>query len=182
MDKITVGPIVEIGRIVFRSWEHRWKTDQVEAQSIASAARVLPDVLTEPIYEILKRWEHSLLRSSLPFSPYGLRIRSANGWLAFEGSEHHLVETVRQSCRIGEICPNWDEALRRRRLLLVKGPRERHDKYGAVVRVPSSDAPISSAYEVRWQPVSHHPVNVDSLLRQFSPRYKEPMMFGHRGA
>jgi hypothetical protein len=76
MDKDGGGSLVEIGRIMFRSWEHEWQTGDREASSVASASRVLPEAVTQPIYEIMERWERDLLRSSLPFSPYRLRVRA----------------------------------------------------------------------------------------------------------
>ena len=63
------APEVEVGRIVFRSWEHEWQTGDRESFSLASAG------ITRAIYEALERWERDLLRSSLPYPPYGLRIR-----------------------------------------------------------------------------------------------------------
>jgi hypothetical protein len=99
-------PQVEIGRIVFRSWEHEWQTDHKEASSVASARKTLPSEVTQPIYEILERWERDLLRSSLPFSPYGLRIRPANNhWMAFADGDYLLVENLRRCLPIGQVCP-----------------------------------------------------------------------------
>ncbi len=159
-------PSIEIGRIVFRSWEHEWQTDQREAPSVASAKRLLPNVITQPIYEILERWERDLLRSSLPFRPYGLRIRLANNdWMAFADGDYHLVETCRRSLPIGQLCPHWDEALPQ--------PQEKRAKYGgALLRAPLGDTLLNTVYEVVWQPaVFPETVSLDKLLRQFSPRY-----------
>jgi hypothetical protein len=166
------APSVEIGRIVFRSWEHEWQTDDKNAASVASARRMLPADVTQPIYEILERWERDLLRSSLPFSPYGIRIRRANNdWMAFANGDYWLAETARRCLPVGEVCPNWDEAL--------PYPREKRTKYGAVLRAPASDTRINSVYEVIWQSaVFPETVRIDELLRQFSPRYRTPTMFG----
>src|SRR5262249_46489359 len=163
---------VEIGRIVFRSWEHEWQTDLKEAPSVASARRTLPSDITRPIYEILERWERDLLRSSLPFSPYGFRIRSVNNdWMALANGDYWLAETARRCLRVGELCANWNEALPQ--------PQEKRTKYGAVLRAPTSEIQINSAYEVTWRSaVFPETVRIDELLRQFSPRYRPPTIFG----
>jgi hypothetical protein len=165
-------PSVEIGRIVFRSWEHQWQTDEREAPSVASAKRLLSEHVTRPIYEILESWQRDLLRSSLPFSPYGLRVRPANNdWMAFADGFYHLVELLRRSQAVGQLCPNWDEAL--------PEPQEKRTKYGALLRAPFGDTPLNTVYEVVWRPaVFPETVSLDKLLRQFSPRYKEPTIFG----
>ena len=157
-------PSVEVGQIVFRSWEHEWQTDHKEAPSVASARRVLPSGITQPIYEILERWERDLLRSSLPFSPYGLRIRPANNdWMTFANGDYSLVETARRCLPIAQLCPNWDEVLPQ--------PQEKRTKFGTVLRAPLSDTRINSAYEVMWRSaIVAERVNIDDLLRKFSPR------------
>src|SRR5208337_4860624 len=66
----TGGPEVEIVRLVFKSWEHRWVTGVRMAASTASAHRLMPETTTEPIYDIL--YERELLRDTMPLSPYGL--------------------------------------------------------------------------------------------------------------
>ena len=43
------APLVEIGRIAFRSWEHEWQTGKHEAPWVASAERTLPADVTQPI-------------------------------------------------------------------------------------------------------------------------------------
>src|ERR1700730_10227854 len=86
-------PSVEVGRILFRSWEHQWETGENEAPWGALSKRTMTSDVTQPIYEILTQWEQDLLRSSLPFSPYGLRIRPANNdWMTFADGDYHLVE------------------------------------------------------------------------------------------
>jgi hypothetical protein len=163
---LPVSP-VEIGRIVFRSWEHEWQTDSREAMSVASASRTLPEKVTQPIYQILERWERDLLRSSLPFSPYGLRIRSANNnWMTFANGNYHLVETAYRCLPIRHLCPNWDE--------ILPQPREKRSKYGAL-KAPMSDTPVNSAYELIWRSaILPEAVSIDDLLRHFSPRYGSP--------
>lgn len=165
------APFVEIGRIVFRSWEHEWQTDQREAPSVALAKRLLPNDVTQPIYRILRRWERDLLRSSLPFSPYGLRIRPANNdWMAFANGEYWFTEANRPHLSVGELCPKWDQ--------MLPQPQEKCTKYGAVLRAPTSDTRINSVYEVIWQSaVFPEAVKIDELLRQFSPRHKDPPPF-----
>lgn len=167
------APEVEVGRIVFRSWEHEWKTGESEAQSVASAMRLLPSDLTSPIYEILERWEQDLLRSSLPFSPYGLRIRRANnGWMAFRDGNYHLVEYGIRDLPIGKLCENWETALPQ--------PQEKQGRY-RILKAPSADTRVSYVYEVKWLPVFidfHQTSTLDRLLREYSPRYKEPRLFG----
>jgi hypothetical protein len=145
MDNDLAASSVEIGRIMFRSWEHQWETDEREAPSVASAKRLMSSYVTRPIYEILENWEHDLLRSSLPFSPYDLRVRSANNaWMAFADGNYHLVETCRRFLPVGELCPNWDETLPK--------PQEKRGKYGVVLRAPLADVPLNRVYEVMWQP------------------------------
>jgi hypothetical protein len=129
-------PSVEVGRIVFRSWEHEWQTDHKEAFSIASARRTLHGDVTQPIYQILERWERDLLRSSLPFSPYGLRIRAANNnWMMFADGNYHLVEAARRCSPIGQLCPDWDA--------VQPEHQKKRTKYGAVLRAPMSDTPVN---------------------------------------
>jgi hypothetical protein len=112
--------------------------------------------------------EQDLLRSSLPFSPYGVRIRRANNeWMAFANGDYHFVETCRRSLRICELCPGWDEALPQ--------PQEKRTRYGQLLSAPLGDTQVSSAYKVMWQSVAFPAtVDIDQLLREFSPRYKEP--------
>lgn len=172
---------VEVGRIVFRSWEHEWQTGDKEAPSLASAKRLLPSEITRPIYEVLERWERDLLRSSLPYPPFGVRIRRANSeWLALllpEHKNHPLsfqVETVTkyglEDRSIGEFCPDWDA--------MLPEPRSKKGSFGTTLRAPSADNKIIWAYELEWQPaVFPEQVNIDDLLRQFSPRYREPPIF-----
>jgi hypothetical protein len=165
---------VEVGRIVFRSWEHEWQTGIRETSSVATAKRLLPNDVTQPVYEILERWEQQLLRLSLPFSPYGLRIRPANNeWMAFAARYDHLVELAHRSLPLTHLCPNWDAALPQ--------PPEKHLKYGNVLRAPSSDCIIESVYEVKWQTALvdfRWTAPLDVLLREFSPRYKERGPYG----
>jgi hypothetical protein len=168
------GPSVEVGRIVFRSWEHEWETGYREADSVASARRTLPSDVTQPIYEILERWERDLLRSSLPFSPYGLRIRppNTNCW-TFVDTDYAFAETARRVSPVGELCPKWDESLPQ--------PQEKRTKFGAVLRAPLSDTQVNSVYQVIWRPATFpETVNIDKLLRQFSPRNREPPIFASR--
>lgn len=167
---------VEIGSIVFRSWEHEWQTDQREAPSVASAKRLLPSDLTRPIYEILGRWERDLLRSSFPLSPYGLRIRAAdNRWmdLVSQDGSDHLAEMACRMVPIHKLCPGWDEA--------VSQLQQKRTKYGVVREASASNITLNDLYEVIWRSAifPEQPVNIDQLLRRFSPRYKEPPIFGY---
>jgi hypothetical protein len=172
------APEVEVGSIVFRSWEHEWQTGDKETFSLASANRLLPSEITRPIYEVLERWEHDLLRSSLPYPPYGLRIRRANsewldllrsaykGELLFWGVENATKYGLDERS-IGELCPNWDAAL--------PEPRSKQSRFGTTLYAPLADSKVTWAYELKWRPaVVPEQVNIDDLLRQFSPRYREP--------
>lgn len=168
MVEASSAPHVEVGCVVFRSWEHQWQTDHREAPSVASASRTMPKNLTQPIYEVLEQWERDFLRSSLPFPPYGLRIRAVDGWMDFADGSYHLKELARRSLPISYLCPNWDEMI----------PQKKKSKYGSELIAPSGDTMVRDAYEVIWQDVVPRPVELDTLLRQFSPRYKEPSPFG----
>jgi hypothetical protein len=165
-------PSVEVGRILFRSWEHQWETGENEAPSVALAKRTMPSDVTQPIYEILAQWEQDLLRSSLPFSPYGLRIRPANNdWMTFADGDYHLVEAARRSLPLGQVCQNWDEALPQ--------PPQKQAKFGVVLRAPSSGTQINFVYEVIWRSaIFPETVDIGKLFGQFSPRYREPSRFG----
>jgi hypothetical protein len=161
-----IMPTVEVGRIVFRSWEHQWQTDSLYACSVGSARRALPSDITRPIYAILERWERDLLRSSLPFPPYGLRIRPSHRVEIADASDI-LVE---KCCRhLGELCPNWDEALPQ--------PQVKRTGYREL-RAPSGDTSLGHAYQMEWQvAVFPEAVRIDELLREFSPRHKEPSLW-----
>lgn len=175
------APGVEVGRIVFRSWEHEWQTGDRETFSLASAKKLLPSEITRPIHEVLERWERDLLRSSLPYSPYGLRIRRANmewlnllrpayqGELLFYGVESATVYNLEERS-IGELCPNWDAAL--------PEPRSKQGKFGTTLHAPPADRRVIWAYGLEWRPAVSEEVNIDALLRQFSPRYTERTIFG----
>ncbi len=183
MDDGLSAPRIEIGRIVFRSWEHEWQTGHKETFPVASAKRLLPNEITRPIYEVLERWERDLLRSSLPYPPYGLRIRRANsewldlmrcsykGELLFWGVEH-ATEYGLADRSIGEFSPNWDAAL--------PEPRSKEGRFGTTLQAPSADSKVTWAYGLEWRPAvfPEQEVNMDDLLRQFSPRYREPTIFG----
>jgi len=162
---------VEIGRIVVRSWEHEWKTEEKTSSSVASAQRLLPSDFTKPVYDILERGEQYLLRSSLPFLPYDLRIRRANNeWMGFAGQVDWLLEWARLRLHLGELCPGWDNALPQ--------PSAKKGKYGQMLYAPGGDSPIIAGYEVVWQPIlPFEGVDLDKLLREFSPRYKAPSIF-----
>jgi hypothetical protein len=74
---------------------------------------------------------------------------------------------------IGELCPKWDESLPQ--------PQEKRTKFGAALRAPLSDTQVNSVYQVIWRPATFpETVNIDKLLRQFSPRYREPPIFPSR--
>jgi hypothetical protein len=174
---------VEVGRIVFRSWEHEWQTGDRETFSLASAKRLLPSEITRAIYEVLERWERDLLRSSLPYAPYGLRIRRANSeWLdllrsaykcelLFWGVENATKYGLEERT-IGELCPNWDAAL--------PEPRSKQGRFGTTLHAPSAGSKVTWAYGLEWRAAvfPEQKVNIDDLLRQFSPRYREPTIFG----
>jgi hypothetical protein len=171
MDNEPLAPPMEVGRIVFCSWEHEWKTGQKEAASIALAERVMPAGLTKPIYDILEQWERDLLRSSLPFPPYGLRVRRATflDLISQDGSVH-LVKLAHRSLQISELCSEWDQARPQ--------PSEKRGKYGEILRAPTGNEQINSFYEIAWRPVaSTEPVDLDNLLREFSPRHETPKPF-----
>jgi hypothetical protein len=163
---------IEIGRIVFRSWEHRWQTDEPETHSVAAAKRLLPESLTAPIYKILGRWENDLLRTSLPYRPYGLRIRPAgSNWIEVTETEELLFEHMRRALKLNHVCAGWDAAL--------PVPPTRTGKYGTVY-APDGDQTISDAYWLGWRVVTFPAeVSIDQLLGKFSPRYKEPSPFPH---
>lgn len=161
-----------VGRVVFRSWEHQWITGEPWVASVASASRLLPERRTAPIYDILKRWEQSLLRASLPFAPHDVRIVEENELLAYENYDDHFPDWVRRALPIGQICPDWEEALRKKRLLLAKGPREKPLKSGLILKVPSGETPLNCVYEVEWRCVCL-PAYIDVFLREFSPRHKQ---------
>ncbi|HEY1934487.1 MAG TPA: hypothetical protein VGG99_20965 [Acetobacteraceae bacterium] len=176
-------PEVEVGRIVFRSWEHEWQTGDKETFSLASAKKLLPSEITRPIYEVLERWERDLLRSSLPYPPYGLRIRRAKSeWLdlmlsAYKGEPlFYGVENATkyglEGRSIGELCPNWDAAL--------PEPRSKQGRFGTTLHAPLAGSNLTWAYELEWRPAvfPEQEVNIDDLLRHFSPRYREPTIFG----
>lgn len=155
---------VEIGSVVFRSWEHEWQTEEKEATSIASARRIMPNDITQPIYELLDRWEGHFLRSSLPFAPYRLRVRLANDdWMNFADGNFWLIEKTRHCLPVREFCPNWDEVLPQ--------PRTKRTKYGAALTAPTGESRLDWIYEVKWQPVlfdSQWQVDIDKLLGKFS--------------
>jgi hypothetical protein len=165
------SPTVEIARLVFCSWEHRWVTSEREAASVAAARRLLPESATAPIYDILRQWERELLRETLPFSPYGLRLRplsraSANAL----GGDDRLVALIRPSLCLSEVCPDWDA--------VVPQPRETSSKYGELLRAPTGDTLIRDAYslELRNAVISDE-VKIDELLGHFSHRYEAKSAF-----
>jgi hypothetical protein len=158
---------VEIGKIVFRSWEHQWETEEKFASAVASAKRALPSDFTKPIYEILEGWEQCLKRSSLPFAPYNLRIRPTNdAWKAFTGGfDPSEILMLHRSLR--EMCAGWDG--------MLPQPRTKQGKYGQQLVAPAGDQMLLGHYEVEWHSVTvPDAVNLDTLLRTFSPRYKRP--------
>jgi hypothetical protein len=165
------GEKVEIGRIVFRSWEHEWQTGEKET-SLASAKKLLPIEITRPIYEWLEGWERDLLRSSLPYPPGGWRIRGSE-WqkLLHSAAENTLNCSVKNGCELGELCPNWDAALPK--------PRRKQGRFGQSLYAPLASDPVRLYYGLEWRSAPVHStdselVNIDYLLREFSPRYKEP--------
>jgi hypothetical protein len=163
------APPVEIGRIVFRSWEHEWQTGEREARSIASAKRLLPIDITQPIYAILERWERDLIRSSLPYSPYRLRVRRADAWQSLVLSSYPdgfvaCTEIGRRGSALRELCPSWDA--------ILPEPRYKKGKFGNAMQAPEADHPLDWAYELEWRsevfPTGD--VNVDALFGRYSPR------------
>jgi hypothetical protein len=165
------GPAVEVVRLVFRSWEHRWLTSNPEAASVAAARRLLPESATAPIYDILRRWERELLRETLPFSPYGLRLRPVSRASANAiGGDDRFEAMARLSYSLGEVCPDWD-AVRPQ-------PLEKRSKYGEVLRAPTRDTPIRDAYSLELRTaVFPDVVKIDDLLGHFSHRYETKSVF-----
>ncbi len=180
MDDGFPAPKVEIGRIVFRSWEHEWQTGDKETFSLASAEKLLPIEITRPIYERLERWERDLLRSSLPYPPGGWRIRRAGTeWqnllhsatknpltCAFENARKYGFE----GCKLDEICPNWD--------VVLPEPRSKQGRFGTSLCAPPASSPVLLYYGLEWRSATVHSTNselvsIDDLLREFSPRYRE---------
>jgi hypothetical protein len=150
MDDERPNPTVEVGRIVFRSWEHEWQTGERDCASLALAARLLPASFTQPIYDILGRWEQELERSSLPYPPYGLRIRRGkNQWLPVALADYggdpsnYLTEFCRRKCTLCDICPGWEEAL--------PEPRVKKGKFGNELFAPGADTPLEWKYSFEWQ-------------------------------
>lgn len=172
-DGFPAPPKVEIGRIVFRSWEHEWQTGDKETFSLASAKKLLPIEITRPIYEWLEGWERDLLRSSLPYPPGGWRIRGSE-WqkLLHSAAENTLKRAVKNGCKLGELCPNWDAAL--------PEPRSKQGRFGTSLCAPLASSPVLLYYGLKWDPhpAPVHPtnselVNIDDLLREFSSRYRK---------
>jgi hypothetical protein len=137
---------VAIGRIVFRSWEHEWVTGDRHASSVSTASRVLPKDVSEPIYSMFERLELLLLRESLPFPPYGLRIAQGQD-AVFPAFEDHSVQYL----PIEHFCPTWDDNLRRQRLLLSGGPTTKGGKFGTTIEVPLAERRLGDFYEVKWE-------------------------------
>lgn len=164
----------ELGRIVVRSWEHTWLTGISEVRSVAEASRLLPPSTTEPLYELLTRLERALIRDTLPFPPFDVRLHVGH---RAPIPDDEVSDLFAQYWPIDTLCPMWDEVLRRKRLLLRKGPREQVGRYGQVLRVPTGNTPLLEVYEVRWVALPFQPETLDDLLRKYSPRHKEPSLF-----
>jgi hypothetical protein len=165
------GPTVKVVRLVFRSWEHRWLTGDPEVASVAAARRLLPESATEGIYDILRRWERELLRETLPFSPYGLRVRPlSRGSANAIGGDDRFVAFVRPSLCLSEVCPDWDA--------MLPQPLETRSKYGELLRAPTRDALIRDAYSLELRAaVFPDEVRIDDLLGHFSHRYETKSVF-----
>jgi hypothetical protein len=157
---------VAIGQIVFRSWEHEWVTGERHASSVSTASRVLPKDVSEPIYSLLERLELLLLRESLPFPPYGLRIAQGQD-VPYPTSQDQVVQNLRdqavQYLPIGHCCPTWDDNLRRRRLLLSGGPKTKGGKFGTTLEVPLAERRLCDFYEVKWES-KFGTIELDQLL------------------
>lgn len=162
---------VEIVQLEFHSWEHRWLTSERAASSIATARRLLPDAATAPIYEILLRWEREMLRETLPFSPYGLRLKPKNCATKNEmAGDEVFFEALRRAQPLNAICPNWDAALPQ--------PAEKKSKFGEMLRTPLGDDPIRKHYHFEWRrAVFPTEIKIDTLLGRFSPRYQDPPIY-----
>jgi hypothetical protein len=157
MDNRGSRPVV-IGQIVFRSWEHEWVTGDRYASSVSAASRVLPKDVSEPIYSLLERLELLLLRESLPFPPYGLRMAQGQD-VPYPTLEDHAVQYL----PIGHYCPTWDDNLRRRRLLFSGGPKTKGGKFGTTIEVPLAERRLCDFYEVKWES-KFGTVELDQLL------------------
>jgi hypothetical protein len=118
MDSPASQPVA-IGQIVFRSWEHEWVTGDRYASSVSTARRVLPKDISAPIYSLLERLESLLLRESLPFPPYGLRIGEGK-----EVSFPNLPDQGAQYLPIGHYCETWDDDLRRKNFCFLTAQKQ----------------------------------------------------------
>jgi hypothetical protein len=128
------------------------------------ARRVLPKDISAPIYSLLERLESLLLRQSLPFPPYGLRIGEGK-----DVSFPSLPDQAAQYLSIGHYCKTWDDDLRREKFLLTDGPKTKLGKFGTIIKVPLAARQLCEFYEVKWES-KFGTVELDQLLRGSSRR------------
>jgi hypothetical protein len=104
-----------------------------------------------------------LLRKSLPFPPYGLRIAQEQD-LYFP-----LEDYAARYLPISHYCPTWDDKLRRARLVLSSGPKTKRGKFGKILEVPLAERRLCDFYEIKWVS-TFGTVELDQLLRRRIPR------------
>jgi hypothetical protein len=139
----------EFFQIRFNSWERKWLTGSTVADTLDDCFCLLPGRYTNSIRNILQMILWTKSNSSVPYSPFGLRIRHRNtcGTTSDKASELMKAAGDYQS-EIAQCVPDWNECLRVKRLLLKNGPKEITTRYGERLRPPLGNTPINHAYSV----------------------------------
>ena len=115
--------------------------------------------------------ERELLQETLPFSPYGLRLRplsraSANAI----GGDDRFVALVRPSLCLSEVCPDWDAVLPQ--------PLETLRIWRSAARADARHAYKGCLFSgSRGTAVFTDEVKIDDLLGHFSHRYETKSVF-----
>jgi hypothetical protein len=100
-----------------------------------------------------------------PPMSYDLRIRRASGEPTPFTAGFDYSEVMRLHSSLHEMCAGWDD--------LLPQPRTKQGKYGQQLVAPSGDQMLLGQYEIVWHPVTvPDTVNLDTVLRTISPRYK----------
>jgi hypothetical protein len=160
----------ELFQIRFNSWERNWLTGSKAADTLDECFCLVPEHYTSAIRNILEMILWARLNLSVPYSPFGMRIRQKTLRGARWDKAGELMKAVGDYQKeIAHCVPDWNKGLRVKRLLLKNGPKEITTQYGQRLRPPLGNTPINHAYSVEC--LSFGRVNQLSDLRASSFKY-----------
>ena len=139
--------LFELFQIRFTSWEREWLTGSKAADSLDECFCFMPSRHTHKIREVLQQRLLLELNVSLPYSPFGMRIRRNNPRVGFDQGDLSMMAAGKYCGEIVRLVPNWNDALRAKRLLLKNCTRE-IVILGKKLRPPLDNTPIDHIYSV----------------------------------